>query len=121
MNKVNKVLEKFAHANGILFEQDPAAEPPIDPAAAPPADPAADPAAAGAAPAAPPEEEEVTDAQRIQDIQLALDCLGISPAELEIPEKAVFANEIKPDNAAAVRKQLATIVQYHQAQQSENV
>ena len=68
-------------------ERDPAA------AAAPPADPAAggDPAAA-AAPPAPAPEEEVTDAQRIEDIQLALDCLGISPDELEIPEKAVFAN-----------------------------
>lgn len=119
MNSVNKVLERFAQANGIILEQDPTMDPA---AAAPPADPAAppaDPAATGAAPA-PPAEEEVTDVQRIQDIQLALDCLGISPDELEIPEKAVFANEIKPDNAAAVRKQLATIVQYHQARQSEN-
>ena len=58
MNRVNKVLEKFAKSNGILLEQDPA----LDPAAAPPIDPAAaptDPAAAGAPPAAPagPEEE----------------------------------------------------------------
>jgi len=119
VNTVNKVLEKFGHANGIILEQDPAMDPaaamPADPAAAPPADPAADPAAA-----APAEEEEVTDAQRIQDIQLALDCLGISPDELEIPEKAVFANEIQPDNASMVRKQLITIVQYHQAQQTKN-
>ena len=91
-------------------------------AAAPPADPAAggDPAAA-AAPPAPAPEEEVTDAQRIEDIQLALDCLGISPDELEIPEKAVFANSVTPENGAQVRKQLNTIVQYHKANESEDI
>jgi hypothetical protein len=102
------------------MEEDPAAMPPADPAAAPPVDPAADPAAA-AAPAPPAPEEEVTDTQRIEDIQLALECLGISPDELEIPEKAVFANAITPENAAQIRKQLITIVQYHKATETEDV
>lgn len=118
MNKVNEILQEYADLNGILLEQDPmAAAPYMDPAggAAPPMAPP------GAPPPAEEEEEAVkpTDKERVDMIQLALDALGIDPNDLEPPEKAIFKNDVNPENAKKKRKQLETIVTYHKGTESE--
>ena len=46
-------------------------------------------------------------------VQLALDALSIDPNDLEAPEKVVFKNEVNPENAKKKRKQIETIVTYH--------
>lgn len=127
MNKVNEILQEYADLNGILLEQDPmAAAPYMDPAggAAPPMAPPGAPPPAPLAAAPPPAEEEEeavkpTDKERVDMIQLALDALGIDPNDLEPPEKAIFKNDVNPENAKKKRKQLETIVTYHKGTESE--
>ena len=115
MKTVDEVLKEYADRNNVILEQDPMAAPPMDPAAAPlpPAPMAAPPPVAPA-----PEEEEEepakpTSKERMDLVQLALDALSIDPNDLEAPEKVVFKNEVNPENAKKKRKQIETIVTYH--------
>jgi len=112
---VDEVLKEYADRNNVILEQDPMAAPPMDPAAAPlpPAPMAAPPPVAPA-----PEEDEEepakpTSKERMDLVQLALDALSIDPNDLEAPEKVVFKNEVNPENAKKKRKQIETIVTYH--------
>jgi hypothetical protein len=112
---VDEVLKEYADRNNVILEQDPMAAPPMDPAAAPP--PPAPMAAPPPVAPAPEEEEEEpakpTSKERMDLVQLALDALSIDPNDLEAPEKVVFKNEVNPENAKKKRKQIETIVTYH--------
>ena len=117
--KVDQLLEKVSKAAGITLEQGPPMGPPPGgpmgppPGAGGPMPPMGGIPPMGGPPPAPPEPKTLTGEGKRFLVEMVVKALSIDPDNLTEPEKAIFEDDITPENAEDVLDTLREIIDGH--------
>lgn len=110
--KVDELLEKVSKAAGITLEQGPPMGPPMGAPMGPPMSGSGMMPPMGPPPA-PPEPKTLTVEGKRFLIEMVVTALGIDPDNLTEPEKAIFEEDVTPENAEDILDTLREIVASH--------